>query len=124
MLRIETADGQVVLLPGDIERGVERQLVATLGPRLAADVLVVPHHGSRTSSTPGFVSAVQPRVALFATGYRNRFGFPKPQVRRRYAETGAKLFNSAHSGAIGIRLRGGKPAEIVEHRARSRHYWR
>ena len=66
-----------MLLPGDIEILSEKFLLAD-GPRqLRSDILVVPHHGSATSSSPEFVNTVAPRYALFPVGYRNRFGFPK-----------------------------------------------
>lgn len=123
VLRVETPDGRVLLLTGDIERPVERRLLAVVPGRLAADVLVVPHHGSRTSSMPAFVNAVHPRLALFATGYRNRFGFPKPQVVRRYADIGAYLLNSAYSGAICIRLKRGEPVAAHEYRRQKHRYW-
>lgn len=123
VLRVEAPDGRVLLLAGDIERPVEHQLVTAVPERLAADILVVPHHGSRTSSTPAFVDAAHPQLALFATGYRNRFGFPKPQVVRRYADIGAYLLNSADSGAIRIRLKRGEPLAAHEYRRQKRRYW-
>ena len=80
VLRVETADGRAVLLPGDIERSVENRLLGSHRGRLGAEVMVAPHHGSRTSSTPRFVRAVAADLVLFGVGYRNRFGFPRPAV--------------------------------------------
>ena len=72
VLRVSTG-ARAVLIPGDIEHGAEARLVRRLGPALHAEVLVAPHHGSKTSSTPGFVAAVSPRYVVFSAGYRNRW---------------------------------------------------
>ena len=119
VLRIETAAGRVLLLTGDIERSVEQQLLEQHARRLAADVLVAPHHGSRTSSTYGFVNAVHPEYVLFPVGYRNRFGFPKPDVLARYRETGARALDTATNGAVSIRLEAGRGIEATGHRQRT-----
>ena len=124
VLKVQTTGGTGVLLPGDIERGAERYLVETSGSDLKADVLVAPHHGSRTSSTPEFVAAVAPKLVLFPVGYRNRFGFPVPEVSRRYARRGIRLLDTADSGAIEARLpRHAGPVEITTHRRMMRRYW-
>jgi competence protein ComEC len=88
------------LLAGDIERAQEAALVAR-SPEgaLRADVLLVPHHGSKTSSSPPLLDAVQPRLALVQAGYRNRFGHPALPVREAYAARGTTLVDSPHCGA-------------------------
>jgi len=100
VLRIVAAGEQaaVALLAGDIETGQEQALVAR-GVPLKADVLLVPHHGSKTSSTGGFLDAVAPRTALVQAGYRNRFGHPAPDVLARYQERGITVVESARCGA-------------------------
>lgn len=95
-----SAQGGSTLLPGDIEAGRERWLLAHERSRLAADILIAPHHGSATSSTPGFVAAVHPRFVVFSTGYHNRYRFPRPKVLARYRTEGARLLDSAHAGAL------------------------
>jgi competence protein ComEC len=87
------------LLTGDIEREQEAWLVATQPQTLASEVLVVPHHGSKTSSTPAFLDAVQPQVAVFQAGYRNRFGHPAADVLARYAQRGIAVVESPGCGA-------------------------
>lgn len=116
VLRIETAAGQVLLLPGDIERDGETRLLESHAPQLAADVLVAPHHGSRTSSGRAFIRTVHPRYVLFPVGYRNRFGFPVPEVLARYRQLGAQVLDTAHSGAIRMRLEAGRGLTVVETR--------
>lgn len=98
VLRVEGRDASV-LLTGDIERGEEAALVAANGNALHSDILVVPHHGSRTSSSAVFLDAVQPRLALVQAGYRNRFGHPAPDVVERYRERGVQLVETARCGA-------------------------
>ncbi len=94
----EGQGGATALLAGDIERAQEAALVAAGAP-LAADVLLVPHHGSKTSSTDAFLDAVHPALALAQAGYRNRFGHPAPVVVQRYEERGIRLVASPACGA-------------------------
>jgi competence protein ComEC len=124
VLRVQ-AGNDSVLLTGDIERGTERELINRLGENLASDILVVPHHGSKTSSTAAFIDAVSPKVALFPVGYRNRYGFPKVPVVRRYKTKLAQLFDSASHGAIEIRLGGVNDTEfsIQTWRQKNARYW-
>ncbi len=89
-----------VLLPGDIEKRAEQYLLARHDGRLAADILVAPHHGSKTSSHEDFVVIVRPAHVLFPVGYRNRYRHPYPAVVQRYAEIGARLYDSASAGAL------------------------
>ncbi len=122
VLRVET-DGGALLLTGDIERRAERELLAELPSRLAADILVAPHHGSRSSSQRRFVAAVDPAYVLFPVGYRNRFRHPHPEVVQRYRETGATLLDSATHGAIRFRLGGEGISAPLLYRATARRYW-
>lgn len=99
VLRIEDAQGRSVLLAGDIEAPQEAALVQRLGARLRSTVLLVPHHGSRTSSTAAWLAAVQPEVAVVQAGYRNRFGHPAPEVLARYAGQGIAVVRTDQCGA-------------------------
>lgn len=108
VLRVSAA-GHRVLLSGDIEQPAEERLLTWSGEeggegQLAADILVAPHHGSKTSSSPAFVRAVAPRYVLFPVGYRNRYHFPNPRVVARYEALGAVSCDSASDGAIGFHL--------------------
>jgi competence protein ComEC len=98
VLRVSGA-GHSALLTGDIEQGEEARLVAQWGEALAADLLIVPHHGSKTSSTPDFLDVVQPRVAVFQAAYRSRFGHPAREVWERYAERGIERIATPACGA-------------------------
>ena len=89
---------QTALLVGDIGQAQELQMVAAQAP-LRADVLLVPHHGSKTSSSAEFLQAVAPRWAVVQSGYRNRYGHPAPPVLARYREAGIRVFNSPQCGA-------------------------
>jgi competence protein ComEC len=98
VLRI-SGGGRSALLAGDIEREQEGLLVAAYGSALRSDVLVVPHHGSRTSSSAVFIDAVRPKIAVFQAGYRNRFHHPAPDVVERYRQRGVALVVSPACGA-------------------------
>jgi len=90
---------RTAILAGDIERPQEDRLVARDASQLRADVLLVPHHGSKTSSSAAFLDAVRPSVSLVQAGYRNRFGHPAQPVLERYRERGLAVFDSPHCGA-------------------------
>lgn len=96
-----------VLLTADIEAAAERWLLAS-GQPLAADALVVPHHGSRTSSTPAFIEAVSPSVAVVSAGANNQFGHPHPEVVRRYEDAGVRLLTTAEHGSVTLHLEDGE----------------
>lgn len=120
VLRVEAGE-DVLLLAADIEAEAERTLLAS-GEPVSADILVAPHHGSKTSSTPEFIAAVAPKQVLFAVGNRNRYGFPHPQVVARYRDFGAKMLHSARSGALSIEL-GGQSRQFDAYRISRRRIW-
>jgi len=121
VLRIEAPSGRV-LLTGDIERAAERELLLRAPALLPVDALVVPHHGSATSSTPEFVKQVAPRHAVFAVGHRNRFGHPREDVLARYREAGSGLLRTDTGGAIQLRFAPGA-SRVEAERDRARRYW-
>ncbi|MFZ3218174.1 MAG: ComEC/Rec2 family competence protein [Candidatus Acidiferrales bacterium] len=99
-LVIRIQDGaESFLLPGDIEKKVENELVDEHAP-LAANFLKVPHHGSKTSSTDAFVGAVAPRVAVVSVGEGNQFGHPVDSVVRRYQQAGVRFLRTDRDGAV------------------------
>jgi competence protein ComEC len=120
VVRVE-GGGLSMLLTGDIEREQELALVETQREALRSDVLVVPHHGSKTSSSAPFLDAVQPAVAVFQAGYRNRFGHPAAEVLERYRERGIGVVASPACGAREWRADG--PSLGSRERATERRYW-
>jgi competence protein ComEC len=120
VMKIE-AGGASMLLTGDIERLAELSLVNR--PEVRADVILVPHHGSRTSSTPEFVATVAPRWAIVTAGYRNRFGHPNAEVLERYAGAGTSIFRTDRDGAVHVRLKSAEVRVEAERALRPR-YWR
>ena len=117
VLRIATGR-QSALLAGDIELAQETRLV---GLSVRADVLLVPHHGSKTSSSAAFLKAVQPRIAIVQAGYRNRFGHPAPPVLERYRQQGVQVLQSPQCGAAW--WRSARPGTIECQRAIAFRYW-
>jgi competence protein ComEC len=121
VLRVSTRYGSL-LLPGDIERRAERDLMRSM--RISAsDVLVVPHHGSKTSSTMEFIEQVRPQVAIFTVGYRNRFGHPKPGIIKRYQHAGSQLYRTDRDGALLMDFSGMRTVAVRRWRAEARRYW-
>jgi competence protein ComEC len=98
VLRVQSASGRIALLVGDIEAAQELALLRRES-NLSADWLLVPHHGSATSSTSDFLQAVRPRVAVVQAGYRNRFGHPRPEVVARYDALAVRLVQTPQCGA-------------------------
>ena len=119
VLRITSASGRRVLLAGDLEAVQERAL-ARREPDLRADVLLVPHHGSKTSSSVELLAAVRPEIALVQAGYRNRYGHPALPVLARYQAAGIRVVASPACGAW--RWRSDGEAGLCE-RDRQRRYW-
>lgn len=119
VLRIRAAGG-AALLAGDIEAAQERQLMAR--GLASVDWLLVPHHGSKTSSSEAFLDALQPRMALVQAGYRNRFGHPAQAVRQRYLERGIRWWTSADCGAA--RWHSEQPGQLNCERQATQRYWR
>ena len=112
-----------VLLSGDIEAPVET-LLAYRGAFRRSNVVLVPHHGSRTSSTGSLVQATQPEIAIIAAGFGNRWGFPKADVVRRWENSGAAVINTAVAGSVSQRLcSGAAPGTVHLERLESRKYW-
>ncbi|MBK8162331.1 MAG: DNA internalization-related competence protein ComEC/Rec2 [Gammaproteobacteria bacterium] len=123
VLRIANAAG-AILLTGDIEEPAEARLVRDDSLVLSADVLVAPHHGSKSSSSAPFIARVGPRHVLFPAGYRNRWGFPHPVVTERYRSAGAVLYSSAEHGALTVRLpAAGQVEPPAAHRREFVRYW-
>ena len=110
VLKIEAPGGRV-LLTGDIERRGELALLAS-GEDMRAEVMQVPHHGSKTSSDPRLIAAVSPQWAVVSAGYRNPFNHPRPEVVARYLAYGAQVVDTPSCGRVQLRLRVGSSPEV------------
>jgi competence protein ComEC len=122
VLRVAGKYGSV-MLSADIERGSEHHLVNTRAASLKSDVLIAPHHGSRTSSTPDFLRAVAPALIVIPVGHRNRFGHPHPLVSARYRALGAQVYRTDLGGAISVKI-GATGIDTYSWRDQARRYWR
>lgn len=112
-----------ILLSGDIEKFAENYLVTEFGRKLKADILVAPHHGSKTSAVPEFINLVNPQFIIFPVGYRNRYHFPHPTVVREYQKRHVTLLDSVHSGAIHMRLTERGIKAVNAYRVEHHRYW-
>ncbi|HEX2795866.1 MAG TPA: MBL fold metallo-hydrolase, partial [Immundisolibacter sp.] len=122
VLRVVAADGHGLLLTGDVEAPAQQRLmeVDALDP---VDVLLAPHHGSRGALYPPLIARLAPREVIFSAAYRSRFGHPHPTVSAAYAAAGARLWNTADSGALHIAA-GPAGLEVTAQRARRGRWWR
>lgn len=112
------------LLAGDIEKIAENKLLELMSDELKSDIIIAPHHGSKTSGMEKFVNAVNPEFVLYATGYRNRYHFPHPSVLKTYEKIHAKPFNSVDSGAIRFVISPDGKIDMPErYRVVNKKYW-
>jgi competence protein ComEC len=110
------------LLVADIEHDAEAELAAA---QIRADVVLVPHHGSRSSSTPEFVAATHATIAIVSAGFGNRWGLPRPDVSARWRGAGARLITTADAGAITAAAAPGQDEmTVTAFRDRHRRWWR
>lgn len=104
VLKVSSDQGSI-LLTGDIEVLAENWLVNNAATQLASDILIAPHHGSKTSSSIRFLKQVAPSIILIPSGFKNRFGFPHQEVLKRYEAINAAVFNVADQGALIIKVK-------------------
>ncbi len=119
---VKISDGKrSVLLSGDISSKVEKRLIAeySFKEQLTADVLVVPHHGSKTSSSTAFIEGISPQYAIFSAGFLNRWRMPVESVVNRYHQAGVATFNTAISGMIQIEM----TAEPLNVKTQRTNFW-
>ncbi|MGH8751834.1 MAG: DNA internalization-related competence protein ComEC/Rec2 [Burkholderiales bacterium] len=121
VLKITSRHGSV-LLPADIEKKSEDELLQRASEKLQADVLIAPHHGSKTSSTGIFLEQVKPKTVIFTVGYRNPFGHPKAEVVERYKSLGSKIYRSDLDGALTLDF-DARGITTRAYRAERRRYW-
>ena len=120
VIRVSSQYGSL-LLTADVEAEAEKEMVNLYTAALKSNVLQVPHQGSKTSSTTMFLNNVQPDLAIFSTGYRNRFGHPHEGVLQRYQSRDIEQINTAYSGAITINF--AEKISIHTHRDNLQGYW-
>ena len=116
--------GVDTLITGDIEKRVERYLINNR-QALNADIMLIPHQGSKTSSTAAFLDAVKPKLALVAAGYNNQYGHPHPKVMARYAARGIKVLSTINSGTILLSIDSSNTGQwkVQQYRQTNRRFW-
>jgi len=130
VLKITSASGSV-LLTGDIEKQaelalVERQASAPAQVSLKSDVMIAPHHGSKTSSSVELIEAVQPGLTVFTAGYLNRFRHPRPEIVKRYMDAQSHILRSDYDGAVTLDFIAGDSqgaAKAASWRKQNKRYW-
>lgn len=122
VLQIRT-QGQSLLLTGDIEQETENWLGEHFSNLVSSQILLSPHHGSKTSSSKAFISLVQPELTIISSGYLNRFHFPHPSVLAIYREFSGNYLNTATSGAIELKTKQDS-FSFTTQREQRKNYWR
>ena len=121
VLRIIDAQGVTALLVGDIEQAQERELLARDALQ-TVNYLLVPHHGSKTSSSAAFLDVLMPQVAVVQSGYRNRFGHPAPEVVQRYRDRQIPVVTTPACGTV--QWSSDRSGQWVCERSRNLRYWK
>jgi competence protein ComEC len=122
VLKLTAQSGATVLLTGDIEQAQELRLVSHDAAALKADVLLAPHHGSKTSSTAPFLQAVQAQALVVQVAYRSRYGHPHEDVLARYQQAGAQVLRTDCDGSLF--WRSDVPQQWGQSRTERWRYWR
>lgn len=123
MLKISSPYGRI-LLTGDIEKQAEATLLQTNKNLLHADIMLVAHHGSRSSSSQAFIDAVNPQTAVISSGFKNRYRFPAEAVVKRFEARQINLFNTADSGALLFKLDASGSLTPIRWRQEAQTLWR
>jgi competence protein ComEC len=122
VIKVSSTSG-AILLSGDVEKGGEHQMLERESSLLKADVLVAPHHGSKTSSTQDFIQAISPKLVIFTNGYLNRFGHPKPVIVQRYVNQDVQVLRSDYDGAVQLNYKRDQAVKVLKWRKVERRYW-
>ncbi len=123
VLRVQ-AGKQSVLITGDIEAKSEKKIILREREKIKSNILIVPHHGSQTSSCPEFIQAVSPEYAIIPVGYKNQYGHPKENIIDRYKQANIKILNTINDGAVTFILQNSEILpEPTRYRIDQRQYW-
>ncbi len=122
LLRIQYGE-RSVLLTGDIERSAEKELLWNQTSDLQSEVMLVPHHGSKTSSSWSFLMQVDPDIAIVTNGYLNRFGHPHFDIVERYHKANIRLLQTSDSGMIHLTLDSNRQWQVIRYRQSSARFW-
>lgn len=122
VLRVSSQYGSV-LFTGDIEKKVENRLLNKYGSQLATDILMVPHHGSNTSSSHAFINVIDPKYSLISVGYKNKYKLPGKRAMARLKTLNSELIQTDKNGAITIKLLSDEGIVIERYRDIFRKYW-
>jgi competence protein ComEC len=115
--------GHTILLPGDLEKEIERQLLASKKLPRNIEVLLAGHHGSLSSSTREFVEYLHPKQVVYSAGFQNRYGHPHPKVQERFQLINSEEFNTATDGALEFQWKRGEQLPVFSYRRGYKRYW-
>ncbi|MCH9646381.1 MAG: DNA internalization-related competence protein ComEC/Rec2 [Proteobacteria bacterium] len=122
VLKISTQK-HAIILTGDIERKAEQHLIDIWGSQLKSDILISPHHGSKTSSSDQFLTAVKPQHVIVSSGYKNRFNHPAKLVAMRYKNHKIQMLNTSCTGQIDILMTDQDKIHLSRYRQSQQRYY-
>ena len=122
VMQVSSSAGSV-LFTGDIENKTENKLLDKYGAQLDSDILIVPHHGSKTSSSVSFIKAVDPVLSVISVGYKNRYRLPNSRVIARYDSMNSEWLQTDKTGAVTVRLSTEADLIIEKYRESAARYW-
>ena len=121
---VRVSDGtRSVLITGDIDKVAEQSLVDNASQQLTADVLIAPHHGSKTSSSENFIRSVAPDFVVFTVGFMNQWDFPRQEVVNRYYLARTKMYSTAESGQVRFSFGVKGKVAVRVYRKDMNNYW-
>ena len=121
VIKVSSSNGSI-LLTGDIEEPVEYRLIKNLAEEIVSDLMIVPHHGSKTSSSMGFIDRVNPKIVLNSSGYANQFNHPHPTIKQRYLDKNIEFLDTQNKGMIEAFFSDQK-FDIIQYQDDSPHFW-
>jgi competence protein ComEC len=121
VLKVSSMYGSI-LLTGDIEEPVEYRLINKFPTQIKSDVLLIPHHGSKTSSSLSFIQQVNPKVAINSSGFMNQFNHPHPKIKQQYINQNIEFYDTQDKGMIEVEF-SNKPITVTQHANNYPHFW-
>ena len=121
VIKIFSKNGSI-LLTGDIQEPVEYRLIKSFPNQINSDVLLVPHHGSRTSSSNNFIKQVNPKIAINSAGFANQFNHPHPLIRQLYLDSGIEFYDTQNKGMIELNFNS-YGIDIQQYAEINPHFW-
>ncbi|MCF6288576.1 MAG: DNA internalization-related competence protein ComEC/Rec2 [Proteobacteria bacterium] len=121
VIKISSNNGSI-LLTGDIHEPIEYRLLQNFSEQITSDVLIIPHHGSKTSSSKDFITQVNPKTAINSSGFANQFNHPHPHIKQAYLTNGSEFLDTQDQGMIELLFQNSN-ISILSYQQSNKHFW-